>query len=290
MAQASTYFQRAIELTRAAFGAQHPHTAYALVGYADLAAVQGRYEEGARYLTQSLRIMQALSGPWHPHAVRLEIAIASMETRIGRYRQAEARLARLAPHMGPEGPSFSFDRRLAFYSVRGQHRRHRGQYRKSTTDLTTALQLAEVRWGKTSPKLVGMLLRLGSASVWGGDHTAALRYVARAEGLLQRLKRPRPLRLFWAARVRALALAGAGRISEATPALRKVLALRRQGLGSSLDEGRVRFALARVLWRQAAHRKEALEMGQAAHRVLADSPAHVQAVKGAVARWIASPR
>lgn len=289
-AQALECFQRALALSGAGFGAQHPHAAYALVGFADLAAMQGRWDEARAHFTRSLRIMQTLSGPWHPHAVRLEISIASMESRSGRYHQARTRLARLSPRMGPEGPSFSFARRLAFFTVRGQLRRHMRKHRAAVADLETALQLAGARWGKESPRLISMILRLGNAHVWGRRYAAALRYASRAEGLLRGIKRPRQSHVFFARRVRALAIEGSGQTKRAIPELQRALALRAQGLGSAFDEGRVRFALARALWRQPARRKQALQMGRAARRLLSDTPPHVKTVKSAVTRWLASPR
>jgi len=259
--QALGAYEEAKTLEQQRLGHAHPAILYLENAYGVALWWTGRHEEAHRHFQNAIAVAKELYGPNHPEATIL-IANAAwalddqglLERAIPVYERA---VSNALISGGPNHPSLPFVRYQA-----GQALRRAGRLAQAHTYLIEARDQQQKLAGDRGLVMVLILEELGMWALASGDPGTAIEHCRHARSIWGEpatASAPPPGTAFCIAE----ALVASGRLDEAIATLEPIVASWDPGPqygASDLWRGRIRFALAKALWKTGGNRKRSLAL------------------------------
>jgi len=229
-AEATPLAMRALELTRARRGENHPDTATSMVWLADLYRDQGRYAEAEPLYRRSLTIREKALGPEHPDVAISLSDLAGLYRTQGRYGEVEPLYRRAIAIYEKSGPSrqqglaITLDNLAEFYVAQRR-------YAEAEPLKKRALAIREKVLGPEHPSVAIGLQNLAALYAEQGRYGEAEPLHRRALAIREKaLGLEHPHVAFSLDELAGL-YTNQGRYGEAEPLYRRSLAIREKALG-----------------------------------------------------------
>jgi non-specific serine/threonine protein kinase/serine/threonine-protein kinase len=155
-AQAERQMERALELRRRIFGAEHPDTIAALGGLAQIYMEEGRFAEAEATAEKALETEQHKAGALHPDTLASMDALARIYQRHGKFTGAEP-LARQAVEGLERKLGASDAKTITAMHDLGSIYAEQGKYEQAEPMFRKALAGQQSRFGADHPDTLGIL-------------------------------------------------------------------------------------------------------------------------------------
>lgn len=286
MDRAREHLRQAAGLTERVLGPKHPSMTSLYANLSLIAVMQGHYEDAEAELDHTLALQQEVLGPDHLEYARSLASKAIVERNLGRPEQAE-QLHRRAldirrDKLGPQHPAIAESMRNLAQAVLDQERPQEA--------LELAVQAQRIARERLEPEhpehglhasMVALLM------VQTGQAKQALEEAERAVELLEAHGRG-PTASLDARVAQGWALRELGRLKASRSTLERAVELAEAHEATSGTVGRLRFELARTLYRD-GEAERALLMGERAVEDLRASGAGSARDRARAQRWLAAP-
>ncbi|MEE8446990.1 MAG: tetratricopeptide repeat protein, partial [Gemmatimonadota bacterium] len=157
--EAESLYDRALSITEAAYGPDHPGVAATLNNLAAFYDQQGRYGEAEPLYGRVLSITEAAFGPDHPDVARTLHNLALFYDHQGRYEEAEPlydrALSIYEAAYGPDHPRVA----VTLHSLAALYR-NQGRYGEAKPLYDRALSIREAAYGLDHPEVAATLNNL----------------------------------------------------------------------------------------------------------------------------------
>ena len=284
-------WREALDVRRAALGAEHPSVGALLNNMATVNSKWGRNEAAMELYDQAYALWGGAYGAEHPSLSTLLINRSVVEKRVGKLDRARADLEtalRIAEAAG--GPK-SRNVLLALDNLGGVLV-ELGDYEGARRSYERALALVEEIRGPDDPDVGVVLTNLGDVALAEGKLAEARRLHERALALMEKAGDPKNTLLAYPLTALAKIALAEARPADAIAPAERAAKLRKEGKIRPEAEAESRFVLARALWRAPAarggDRARALAEARAALALYDRSTADVAEARAEVDAWLAA--